>query len=653
MKDMLPSSRHLYACLMIILILVLAWMSGVVGMYLCSPDPLPGDSLWAWREYFGNAFGTVLLQAAPTCLLGSTAGSSFLRLAINGLNFVAGVLAISLLWEIVVRPIRRLSFARRGPGGLLIGTLEDVQSIVRGENLATYDLAFVAPSKSSAWQIENAYPFAEVTCVNGSGDAGSIAAKLGASKATFVGAVSCRDMDNISVADRALDASPAADRRLLLRMEQRVVRSLRTADFLERADERSVKLVIISQSAVRVRLGVNCAMPGRYLVEGAKSYHAAICGSGPLLTQIAYRLGRQGYKIDVAPAKLSMLRTRSEPSAAAITRLKAATIAVAINEAEVDDDDAEGFDRAVAAIAASTPPLFSVHCAGPMPGEAMALARRWESVLLKLRLPIPPIVVYDEFIRDAGVSGMIRCVPLAELHDVAKLTATIDRRAVAAHETYLKETKSVRSGARAASPSEVEWRLLPERVKDDNRSAADHTEYKLASLRMRVTEGTSPAYEGFPSEVVKELSVLEHSRWMASKNIDGFKYGPARDDAAGLHPDMLPFEELGSDAKQKDVAQIQALPSLLMSAGQHIEYEASLIWPPTTAAERTAPLFEVAQCQIFDESGIASAERAIQDGSELELIIDATGRDILASSAPSAGRLAGLLRRAYRITHVT
>lgn len=627
-------------------------MSGVVGMYLCSPDPLPGDSLWAWREYFNSAFGAVLLRAAPACFLGGTAGSSFLWFSTNGPNFVAGVLAISLLWEIVVRPIRRLSFARRGPGGLLIGTLEDVQSIVRGENLATYNLAFIAPSKSEAWQIENAYPFAEVTYVNGSGDAGSIAVKLGVSRATFVGAVSCRDMDNIAVADRALDAFPAA-RRLLLRMEQPVVRSLRTAGFVERADELSVKLVIISQSAVRVRLGVNCAMPGRYSVEGAKSYHAAICGSGPLLTQIAYRLGRQGYKIDVAPAKLSMLRTRSEPSAAAVARLKAATIAVAINEAEVDDDDAEGFDRGVAAIAASTPPLFSIHCAGPVPGEAMALARRWESVLLKLRLPIPPIVVYDEFISDVGVSGMIRCVPSAELHDVAKLTATIDRRAVAAHETYLNETKSVRPGARTASPSEVEWRLLPERVKDDNRSAADHTEYKLASLRMRVTEGTSPAYQGFPSEIVKELSVLEHSRWMASKNIDGFKYGPARDDAAGLHPDMLPFEELDSDAKQKDVAQIQALPGLLRSAGQHIEYEASLIWPQTTAAERTAPLFEVTQCQIFDESGIAGAERAIQDGSELELIIAAKGRDILASATPLGSRLAGLLRRAYRITHVT
>lgn len=639
---------------MIILILVLAWASGVAGIFLCSPTPLPGDSLWAWREYLSNAFGAVLLQIAPTCFLAGTAGSFFLRFSTNGLSLAVGVLAISLLWEVVVRPVRRFYFASRGPRGLLVGSLEDVRSIVRGENLPTYDLAIVAPSKFSAWHIENAYPFAEVTYVNGSREAGNIAAKLGVSRATFVGAVSCRDMDNISVADRALDKPSMVDRRILLRIEQPVVRSLRTSSFVERADELRAELAVVAQSAVRVRLGVNCAIPGRYFVEGAKSYHAAICGAGPLLTQVAYRLGRQGYRIDVAPARLSMLRTRSEPSAAAIARLKAATITVAITEAEVDDDDAEGFDRAIAAIAASTPPLFSVHCAGPVPGEAMALARRWESVLLKLRLPIPPIVVYDEFVTDVGVSGMIRCVPLAELHDVAKLTTTIDRRAVAAHEAYLDELKSVRTETRATnpSPSEIEWRLLPERVKDDNRSAADHTDYKLASLGMRVAEGLCLAHQGFPFELVEELSVLEHSRWMASKNIDGFRYGPARDDAAGLHPDILPFENLDLQAKQRDAAQIQALPSLLRSAGQHIEYEASLVWPKT-AVERTAPLFEVTQCQIFDESGIASAERALQEGSELEVIVTARGRDILSSASPLAGRLAGLLRRAYRITHLT
>ncbi len=650
---MLPSSRHLYVCLMIILILVLAWASGVAGIFLCSPAPLPGDSLWAWREYFSNAFGAVLLKIAPTCFLGGTAGSFFLRFSTGGLSLAVGVLAISLLWEVVVRPARRLHFARRGPRGLLVGALEDVRSIVRGENLPTYDLAIVAPSKSSAWHIENAYPFAEVTYVNGSREAGNIAAKLGVSRATFVGAVSSRDMDNISVADRALDKPLIVDRRVLLRIEQPVVRSLRTSSFVERAAELRVELAVVAQSAVRVRLGVNCAMPGRYSVEGARSYHAAICGAGPLLTQIAYRLGRQGYRIDVAPARLSVLRTRSEPSASAMARLKAATIAVAINEAEVDDDDAEGFDRVIAAIAASAPPLFSVHCAGPVSGEAMALARRWESVLLKLRLPIPPIVVYDEFVTDVGVSGMIRCVPSPVLHDVAKLTTTIDRRAMAAHDAYLDELKSVSPEPRAAGPSAIEWRLLPERVKDDNRSAADHADYKLACLGMRVAEGPCSAHQDFPSETVEGLSVLEHSRWMASKNIDGFKHGPVRDNTAGLHPDIVPFEELSLEAKQKDVSQIESLSSLLRSAGQHIEYEASLGCPQTTSVSATAPRFEVALCRILTEDGIADAERAILEGHEVELVISPNGRDVLASATPLAARLSRLLRRAYRITHVS
>jgi hypothetical protein len=44
---------------------------------------------------------------------------------------------------------------------------------------------------------------------------------------------------------------------------------------------------------------------------------------------------------------------------------------------------------------------------------------------------------------------------------------------------------------------------------------------------------------------------MEHNRWWADRALDGWTLGP-RNDANKVHPNMVPYEELDEEAKQKD-----------------------------------------------------------------------------------------------------
>lgn len=43
-----------------------------------------------------------------------------------------------------------------------------------------------------------------------------------------------------------------------------------------------------------------------------------------------------------------------------------------------------------------------------------------------------------------------------------------------------------------------------------------------------------------------------HETWAATRMAAGWKYGPERDDALKLHPDLVPYEDLPEEEKQFD-----------------------------------------------------------------------------------------------------
>jgi hypothetical protein len=108
----------------------------------------------------------------------------------------------------------------------------------------------------------------------------------------------------------------------------------------------------------------------------------------------------------------------------------------------------------------------------------------------------------------------------------------------------------------------VPWEELDDRFKDDNREQADDIGTKLASIQAFIV----PAAAGLPEfsltdDEVEKLAEMEHDRWMKNKEGANIVHGPER--TATTHPDLLPWDRLGEDVKEKDRMFIRGLPALL------------------------------------------------------------------------------------------
>lgn len=140
-----------------------------------------------------------------------------------------------------------------------------------------------------------------------------------------------------------------------------------------------------------------------------------------------------------------------------------------------------------------------------------------------------------------------------------------DRLPRAVHEHYLE---TLRRQGEAAGGTPEPWDALPENMRHANRAAADHLTVKLAAIGCRAVAGTG-AFD-FTAVEIETLARIEHRRWCAERVLRGWRHGP-RDNAARLHPDLVPFDELNDIAQDKDRDAVRALPEVLALAGDRIE----------------------------------------------------------------------------------
>ena len=190
-----------------------------------------------------------------------------------------------------------------------------------------------------------------------------------------------------------------------------------------------------------------------------------------------------------------------------------------------------------------------------------------------------------------GASGNLeasgRFVPMRISFDVLqKDIANADGRnalARALHESYLQ-------GDGKSAQAAVAWEELSEPLRRANIRAADHLPAKLWGLGFdisRLLPGQIPAFDqgarewllGKPGAspppdalaAITALTKLEHDRWMVERWLDGWAYGPVRDDKRQLHHKLIPWEELlktcPTDAA-KDTGQVLAMLRLVSARGK-------------------------------------------------------------------------------------
>ena len=611
------------------------------GLAACAPPPLPGDELWTWRQMAGTALAIVGRAQSVTCFTGEAAAATALWVAARTGLVLAAIIILALMWESLGQGLRRLWFRLRGGHALLAGEWSDIAGLARTRFAGR---VYLPPSEEARAPIARRHPFAAIALA----DRDHIAADLrcyGARRAALVAAVTRNDLTNVAMADAAL-ATPGMGA-LLVRLEQPAVRALSAHRLRLAGEETDRSVSVVSLTQMQTRRGAAAAMSGRYTIEGDPRVHIALCGSGEALEAAAFDIVRQGFGLDLERPLLSILRTgHADFSAGALDRLQASAAAeVRVLAAAAGF----GLDRAIADIVLDAPPLLALHCASPAPGEAEALARRWEDVLVGLRRPVPPIIAYSSAASPIGRTGMIRMAVAPDLAEARDLAELMDARARAVHAAFLNAQRAARGGAFGAAPAEVEWTSLPEAFRDDNRAVADQMEFKLAQIFML----TQPGGDGValaPADI-ETLARTAHARWWAAKALAGWHLGDSRDDRLQLHPDMQPYDLLSEPVKQKDRDEVASLPAMAALAGEALRRErrlgltqaldaAALARLRTTLASTPKTHVPVVVIDVGADGVLPVAQGLLDVGVYVELVLDA------ATGTPAAP---ALLRRAWRI----
>jgi len=144
--------------------------------------------------------------------------------------------------------------------------------------------------------------------------------------------------------------------------------------------------------------------------------------------------------------------------------------------------------------------------------------------------------------------------------------------AQAMHEDYLRHelAKGHKLGSR---PAMHHWGDLDDDLREANRAQADSLAERLSAFGYRIAPLTDWEAErfGFSEEEIEGMAQMEHDRWCADRRRNGRTYGERRDNKRRRHPDLVDWEQLSEEAREKDRVMVRDLPAFLAKAGFEVE----------------------------------------------------------------------------------
>jgi hypothetical protein len=141
----------------------------------------------------------------------------------------------------------------------------------------------------------------------------------------------------------------------------------------------------------------------------------------------------------------------------------------------------------------------------------------------------------------------------------------------AIHEDYVLNEEA-KGNTPESNPSVVAWDRLPERLKESNRRQADHISTRLRAFGYEITALTDldMASFRFSPEETEGMARMEHDRWCDEKREAGYEYA-AGAKSETTHPDLVSYDDLSEEAKEKDRSAVGNLPRFLARAGFQIK----------------------------------------------------------------------------------
>jgi hypothetical protein len=167
-----------------------------------------------------------------------------------------------------------------------------------------------------------------------------------------------------------------------------------------------------------------------------------------------------------------------------------------------------------------------------------------------------------------GLEDSLRAFPLLARTCTADLVlrGVNERIAEALHEGYLQ---------RAAEQPELRdhtalqpWAELPESFREANRVRADQIAALLREAGLRLAPLTD--WDAQPvvldAASVERLARLEHARWLGRRRSEGWTLGAVRDESRKQTPLLVDWSELSEEERNRNRAEILALPAVLVRA---------------------------------------------------------------------------------------
>ena len=71
--------------------------------------------------------------------------------------------------------------------------------------------------------------------------------------------------------------------------------------------------------------------------------------------------------------------------------------------------------------------------------------------------------------------------------------------------------------------------------------------------------------------LIERLAESNHDNWARQRIVDGWRYGPRRDDAAKQHPDLVAYADLPEGEKEYDRVTVRATIKAVLALGYRIE----------------------------------------------------------------------------------
>ncbi|MCI0653232.1 MAG: hypothetical protein L0Y39_01960, partial [Methylococcaceae bacterium] len=138
---------------------------------------------------------------------------------------------------------------------------------------------------------------------------------------------------------------------------------------------------------------------------------------------------------------------------------------------------------------------------------------------------------------------------------------------------YYRDSIAAQGRPLEGNPAGENWDRLDDSYRQASQHQADQLAAKVAVIDCRlVAEQESEFFVFYPREVEK-LARIEHDRWSADRYLNGWKYGPVRDNPKKIHPELIPYDKLSEDMKDLDRYTVRLMPALLGRKGLAIRRE--------------------------------------------------------------------------------